>query len=80
MSHGAHNSAHSANWKGPTSRGARLGRKLGRRLSLGRLAQLLDTSHPGRVVIAMDDEKPDPAPAEQSEKPAEEKPGGEDTP
>ena len=79
MSHNAQNSAHSSRWKGPRSRGLRLTSKLGRgRVSLKRLAQLLDTSHLGKVVITMDDEeKKDTAPDEPAEKPAEEKTGEE---
>lgn len=41
MSKGQHNSAHSHQWRGPSSRGNRLKSKLGRALSLKRLEQLL---------------------------------------
>lgn len=36
------NTAHSHHWKGPTSRGYRLTRKLGDRMTLDRLNELLD--------------------------------------
>lgn len=41
MSKGQHNSAHSHQWKGASSRGGRLKSKLGKGISLRRLEQLL---------------------------------------
>lgn len=41
MSKGQHNSAHSHQWKGASSRGGRLKSKLGKGISLKRLEQLL---------------------------------------
>lgn len=41
VAHGSSGSAHAHQWQGPTSRGNRLARKLGKHLTLDRLDELL---------------------------------------